>query len=63
MDIIDRLIIEARREPHEPIWREAVSEITRLQGLLETLEMHGLKDIANGWVAIPESEWAQIFGN
>jgi hypothetical protein len=27
MDIIDRLRIEAKREPHEPIWRDAIAEI------------------------------------
>lgn len=31
MDIIDRLSIEARKEPHEPIWRDAIAEIARLR--------------------------------
>lgn len=31
MDIIDRLRIEANREPHEPVWVDAIIEITRLR--------------------------------
>lgn len=31
MDILHRLKIEARREPHEPIWREACAEIETLR--------------------------------
>jgi hypothetical protein len=30
-DIIERLRIESRREPHEPIWRDAVDEIEALR--------------------------------
>ena len=63
MDILYQLKIEARREPHEPIWREAIAEIERLQGLLETLEMHGTKELAAGWVVVPENEWDQIFSS
>lgn len=29
-DIIERLRIESRREPHEPIWRDAIDEIEAL---------------------------------
>lgn len=31
MNIIERLHIEARREPHEPIWRDAIDEIKALR--------------------------------
>ena len=31
-DIIERLRIESRREPHEPIWRDAIDEIKALRG-------------------------------
>ena len=34
-DIIERLRIESRREPHEPIWRDAIDEIESLRGALE----------------------------
>lgn len=27
VDIIDKLLIEAQREPHEPIWRDAMGEV------------------------------------
>ena len=30
-DIIERLRIESRREPHEPIWRDAIDEIKALR--------------------------------
>ena len=36
MDIVAKLKIEARREPHEPIWREAIAEIERLRSAIET---------------------------
>jgi folylpolyglutamate synthase/dihydropteroate synthase len=46
-DIIERLRIESRREPHEPIWRDAIDEIealraevTALQRELGALHMH-----------------------
>ena len=38
-DILDRLRIEAQREPHEPIWREAIAEIQSLRLRVESLEM------------------------
>lgn len=31
MNIIDRLKIEQRKEPHEPIWGDAIAEIERLR--------------------------------
>lgn len=31
IDIIDRLRIESRREPREPIWRDAIDEIEALR--------------------------------
>lgn len=31
MDIVDKLKNEARREPHEPIWRETIAEIQSLR--------------------------------
>ena len=34
--IIERLRIESRREPHEPIWRDAIDEIEALRGALES---------------------------
>ena len=34
-DIIERLRIESRREPHEPIWRDAIDEIEALRELEE----------------------------
>ena len=37
-DIIERLRIESRREPHEPIWRDAIDEIEALRGALEEAE-------------------------
>ena len=48
MDIIDRLRIEAKREPHEPIWRDAITEIERLRGAI-----HACLDYANN----RQSEW------
>ena len=39
MDIIDKLRIEAQKEPHEPIWREAMGEILGLRLRVESLEM------------------------
>lgn len=39
IDIIDRLRIEAQKEPHEPIWREAIAEIQSLRLRVESLEM------------------------
>lgn len=38
-DIIERLRIESRREPHEPIWRDAIDEIEALREL-EEREQH-----------------------
>jgi hypothetical protein len=37
MDILDRLKTEARKEPNEPIWRDAIAEIQRLQSALEKI--------------------------
>lgn len=39
MDIIDKLRIEAQREPHEPIWRDAMEEIQILRVRVEALEL------------------------
>ena len=39
IDIIDRLRIESRREPHEPIWRDAINEIEALRA-----EVHALRE-------------------
>ena len=36
-DIIGRLRIESRREPHEPIWRDAIDEIEALRAEVESL--------------------------
>ena len=36
-DIIERLRIESRREPHEPIWRDAIDEIEALRAEVERL--------------------------
>lgn len=37
-DILDKLRIEAQREPHEPIWREAMGEVLGLRLRVESLE-------------------------
>jgi chromosome segregation ATPase len=37
-DIIERLRIESRREPHEPIWRDAIDEIEALREALAALK-------------------------
>ena len=39
VDIIDKLRIEAQREPHEPIWRDAMEEIQILRVRVEALEL------------------------
>lgn len=38
-DILDKLRIEAQKEPHEPIWREAIAEIQSLRLRVESLEL------------------------
>lgn len=38
-DILDKLRIEAQREPHEPIWRDAMEEIQILRVRVEALEL------------------------
>ena len=38
MNIIERLRIESRREPHEPIWRDAIDEIEALREEVERLK-------------------------
>ena len=37
-DILDKLRIEAQKEPHEPIWREAMGEVLGLRLRVESLE-------------------------
>ena len=39
-DIIERLRIESRREPHEPIWRDAIDEIEALRAEVERLSRY-----------------------
>ena len=43
-DIIERLRIESRREPHEPIWRDAIDEIEALRA-----EVERLTEALRGW--------------
>ena len=45
-DIIERLRIESRREPHEPIWRDAIDEIEALRAENARLR-EALKDADN----------------
>ena len=48
MNIIERLRIESRREPHESIWRDAIDEIEALRAeverLAEALRRYGVHD-------------------
>ena len=37
-NLLDKLRIEARKEPHEPIWRDAMGEILGLRLRVESLE-------------------------
>ena len=39
-DIIERLRIESRREPHEPIWRDAIDEIKALRAEVDALRLN-----------------------
>jgi hypothetical protein len=39
-DIIERLRIESRREPHEPIWRDAIDEIEALRAEVDRLNRY-----------------------
>ena len=39
-DIIERLRIESRREPHEPIWRDAIDEIEALRAEVDALRLN-----------------------
>lgn len=39
MDIIDRLQIEARWNPHQPVWREIIGKIEELQHALKRAEI------------------------
>ena len=43
IDIIERLRIESRREPHEPIWRDAIDEIEALRAEVERLKNYVLQ--------------------
>ena len=40
MDIVDRLRLEANREPHESIWLDAIIEIVRLRTELANRPPH-----------------------
>ena len=42
MNIIERLRIESRRGPHEPIWRDAIDEIDALQAEVEAQQQDKL---------------------
>lgn len=42
-DIIERLRIESRREPHEPIWRDAIDEIEALRAEVDVLKAENEK--------------------
>ena len=39
-DIVERLRIESRREPHEPIWRDAIDEIEALRAEVDALRLN-----------------------
>lgn len=39
-DIIERLRIESQREPHEPIWRDAIDEIEALRAEVDRLNRY-----------------------
>ena len=39
-DIVELLRIESRREPHEPIWRDAIDEIEALRAEVERLSRY-----------------------
>lgn len=43
VDIIDKLRIEANREPHEPVWREAIDEIMILRQKFEANKQAALR--------------------
>lgn len=43
-DIINALRIESRREPHEPIWRDAIDEIEALRAEVEGLRQCAVTD-------------------
>ncbi len=40
---------------------QAAAEIERLRARLDDLEMHGLRDIAPGWVCVCTTEWEQVY--
>lgn len=55
MDILDRLRIEQRREPYEPIWADAIEEIKRLRKertrLVSPVANHRYDDVFKDGVA------------
>lgn len=53
MDILDRLKIEARREPHEPIWRDAIVEIETLRSVID----RRISDIRGLVADLGETQW------
>ena len=68
-DILDRLRIEAQREPHEPIWREAMGEVLGLRLRVESLEqlrkMRELPQYGNScqWKEDEDGIWRSDCGN
>lgn len=66
-DIIERLRIESRREPHEPIWRDAIDEIEALRAEVDVASVQpelvavalatcdAVDDLIEKWYATRES--------
>lgn len=44
MDILDRLKIEARNAPHEPIWRDAIRALSSARSSLKALHTRAVVD-------------------
>ena len=62
-DIIERLRIESRREPHEPIWRDAIDEIEALRAEVGRLraDLADLLEALQEIVSAADGEgWSQL---
>lgn len=56
-DIIERLRIESRREPHEPIWRDAIDEIEALRAEVARLRDDGASAVR---LAPGSAYWSEV---
>lgn len=57
-DLIERLKALARAEHDDvSVAAEAAVMIEKLADGIDSLSMHGVRDIVPGWVCVPESEW------